>query len=659
MSTVTGQILTRTAKSLSEYQGYQVAEALAIIAGAIIAFMGLIRIGRIVDLISLTAITAFITGSSINILVGQVPGLLGISKTYVNSRLATYLVIIDTLKNLKHCTLGAAIGLTALVMLYLIRFVFTGLAKKYPSKARWFFFASTLRTAFVILLYTLISWVVNRHIAKKTSTKAKWSILGSVPRGFDYAHVPIVNKTMIKGFANELPLTVIVLLIEHIAISKSFGRINGYTINPSQELLAIGATNLLGPFLGAYPSTGSFSRTAIKSKAGVRTPLAGWITAVVVLLAIYALPAVFYWIPNAALAAVIIHAVGDLIAPPNTIYQFWVTSPIEVVIFFIGILVVVFSSIEDGIYTTVSVSFAVFLWRVLFARGRFLGKVQVHSVVGDQSLEDAKGEFGNDPSSSRTVFIPYTHQDGTNPQVPVQNPYPGIFIYKFSEGFNYPNANSYLDHLVQTIFRVTRRTNPTYGAKLGDRPWNNPGTSRTEAPAVDYNKPTLKAVILDFSSVNNVDITSVQQLIDVRNQLDRFASPDVVEWHFTNVSNRWTRRALASAGFGYPSTPSPSGEYRRWKPIYSVSEIGGDNSAAAAAENKFNQAHRVNSEEIAHSDGASDEYKHDVLQSQKRIATVGGVNRPFFHLDIPAALESAIASVEAAHKASMSAPQDV
>jgi sodium-independent sulfate anion transporter 11 len=61
-------------------------------------------------------------------------------------------------------------------------------------------------------------------------------------------------------------------------------------INPSQELVAIGVTNLIAPFFGAYPATGSFSRTAIKAKAGVRTPLAGVITGLVVLLALYALP---------------------------------------------------------------------------------------------------------------------------------------------------------------------------------------------------------------------------------------------------------------------------------------------------------------------------------------------------------------------------------
>jgi sodium-independent sulfate anion transporter 11 len=70
--------------------------------------------------------------------------------------------------------------------------------------------------------------------------------------------------------------------------------VNGYTINPSQELIAIGVTNIFGPFFGAYPATGSFSRTAIKSKAGVRTPFGGIFTALVVLLAIYALPPVFF-----------------------------------------------------------------------------------------------------------------------------------------------------------------------------------------------------------------------------------------------------------------------------------------------------------------------------------------------------------------------------
>ena len=482
--------------------------------------------------------------------------------------------------------------------------------------------------------------------------------------------MPTVNKTIIKEFASKLPVAVIVLLIEHIAIAKSFGRVNNYTIDPSQEMVAIGVTNLLGPFLGAYPATGSFSRTAIKSKAGVRTPFAGVITAIVVLLAIYALPAVFYYIPNSSLAAVIIHAVGDLITPPNTVYQFWRVNPLEVIIFFAGVFVTIFSSIENGIYTTICVSVAVLLFRVVKARGRFLGRVKIHSVIGDHYINDdgQYGTFGGDShKSARSIFLPIEHNDGSNPQVEVETPYPGVFIYRFSEGYNYPNANHYLDSMVATIFRQTRRTNPNSYPRPGDRPWNDPGPRRGQLEDTNDHLPTLKAIILDFSSVNNVDITSVQHLIDVRNQLDRYASPEKVDWHFACINNRWTKRGLASAGFGYPTPQGDGPVYERWKPIFSVAEIGGSHSAAAAAELRENREEikRQQSVDVEKTgpqiktnvpDGSSDSSGdlHRELSGSKaygrvevsKLVAVHGLNRPLFHIDLTSALQSAIANVE-------------
>lgn len=289
---------------------------------------------------------------------------------------------------------------------------------------------------------------------------------------------------MITAFANELPAAVIVMLIEHIAISKSFGRINNYVIDPSQELVAIGVTNLLGPFLGAYPATGSFSRTAVKSKAGVRTPFAGVFTAVVVLLALYALTAVFFYIPDAALAGVIIHAVLDVITPPHTVYQFWRVAPHEVPIFFAGVLVTVFTTIENGVYTTVAASFVVLIWRLFLSQGRFLGRTRIRTVgrnhgtrtpssddgspKGSRLESDSDGvDSGDMEMSLRPGFLPVEHEDGSNTEIVVENPYPGVFVYRFSEGFNYPNASRYLNHLTEIIFKSTRRTDPARMGKLG------------------------------------------------------------------------------------------------------------------------------------------------------------------------------------------------
>lgn len=425
MSTIVGNVVSNAKETIPHVPSHYVASALAILAGSIVLFIGLIRCGWIVNLISLSALSAFMTGSAINIAVGQVPTMMGI--TGFSTREASYKVFIHTLQGLPRTKLDAAMGLTTLFMLYSIRSLCKYLAKRNPQKQKMFFFLSTLRTVFVILLYTMISWLANRG---RDSKHTRFKILLNVPRGFQNAHVPMLNSEIASAIASDLPASVIVLLIEHIAISKSFGRVNNYTINPSQEMVAIGVTNLLGPFLGGYPATGSFSRTAIKSKAGVRTPFAGVITAVVVLLAIYALPAVFYYIPSATLSAVIIHAVGDLITPPNTLYQFWRVSPIEVLIFFVGVFVTVFSSIENGIYATICISAAVLLFRILLGKGTFLGRVKVHSVVGDQVVgsegRQTPAEYGTFNGSgepaARNVFLPLDHKDGTNPGTSSRTP---------------------------------------------------------------------------------------------------------------------------------------------------------------------------------------------------------------------------------------------
>ncbi|RYP87322.1 hypothetical protein DL769_000526 [Monosporascus sp. CRB-8-3] len=669
MSTLVGNIISNAIAEHPEYEQ----------APWVIAF----------ELIPLVSLAAFMTGSAISIVSGQVSTLLGLSG--FSTRGPTYLVIINSLKHLGTATVDAAMGLTALTVLYGIRMACSWAASRYPSRQKLFFFLSTLRTVFVILLYTFISFLVNRTRRDNHA----FSILGSVPRGFQHAEVPTLNPEIISLFVNELPAAVIVLLIEHIAISKSFGRVNNYVINPSQEMVAIGVTNILGPFLGGYPATGSFSRTAVKSKAGVRTPFAGVITGLVVLLAIYALPAVFYFIPNASLAAVIIHAVGDLITPPQTLYKFWRVNPIEVFIFFIGVIVIIFTTIEDGIYVTICLSFAVYIYRILRSHGRFLGRVKVHSVLGDHVVGDDSnpvGQYGTfeqlDHTASpptRNIFLPVDHADGSNPEIDIASPYPGIFIYRFSETFNYPSASSTLDYLSSYIFANTRRTQADSFARRGDRPWNDPGPKKGQVE--DTGKPTLKAVILDFSSVNTVDVTSVQQLIDIRNQMDRYTAPDVVDWHIACINNRWTKRALVSAGFGYPAE-RPDGLHQRWKSIFSVAEIGGASSAAAAAQQEQNEK-ELQQHQHQHGGGGSSNRAVDPLdaiersetssatdadlakdpmaaaahqgprqrgvgESRKRVV-VHGLNRPLFHIDLTSALQSAIANVRAREEHSAAA----
>ena len=141
-----------------------------------------------------------------------------------------------------------------------------------------------------------------------------------------------------------------------------------------------------------------------------------------------------------------------------------------------------------------------------------------------------------------------------------------------------------------------------------------------------------------------------------------------MEWHLACINNRWTKRALASAGFGYPTPVAANGELHRWKPVFSVAEMGGDYSAAAAAEDELNRRRRTVQHDVegkpidgrsAGSSDDSDNYEQ-VLSSSKaydqnggvhvssgKIAVVQGLNRPLFHIDLTSALQSAITHVKA------------
>lgn len=661
MSLLVGDIVLKAAETHPDIPGHVVASCLAIIVGAIICFLGLIRCGWIVELISLSSVCSFVTGAAFNIAVGQIPKLMGISG--VDTRSGSYISVIQTLQNLGDTKIDAALGLTALLMLYIIRFAFTWLAKKQPHRRKTWFFCSTLRTAFVILLYTLISWLMNLHLPDHDSDRSRISIIGDVPRGFTASGKPQVTADIITSFAGQLPAAVIVLLIEHISIAKSFGRVNGYKINPSQELVAIGVSNLLGPFLGGYPATGSFSRTAIKSKAGVRTPLAGVVSAVVVLLAIYALPAVFFYIPNAALAAVIIHAVLDLLTPASDLYRFWKMSPLDALIFVIGVFVITFSTVEYGIYVTVSLSFAVLVFRFFKAKGDFLAPVPTRTF--DTTLEGQSGgssplperhnapitdsgAVGKNHGSIRNVFLPIEHTDWSNPDIKFAQVTPGVFIYRFAEELCYVNASRYMDGMANEILDQTRMTAPSTRKSKGDRMWND--TRKIEYDPENDPRPTLKAIILDFSSVHNLDLTTMQALIDVRAQLNQHTAPYQTLWYFANVKRPWAKRALMAADFGFGGREPKQLGVGDFRMVYDVAELRtvenskqtlnhGDIETQARAEDE--KSSKVQQGAASDSDASSGQKAGD-----GRFGLLTGMNRPCFFTDLESALRTAAANAK-------------
>ncbi|KAH9842931.1 sulfate permease, partial [Rhodofomes roseus] len=594
----------------------QIATTVAFICGFIALGLGILRLGWIVEFIPAPAVSGYMTGSAINIVSGQVPGLLGLSS--VNTRTAPYKVIIDTLKALPQTKLDAAFGITGLVCLYMIRFACTYSTKRYPRRQRLFFFISVFRNAFVIIILTIASWLYCRHRATKSGSYPI-KVLGTVPRGFQHLGPPKIDRDLVSALASELPVATIILVLEHIAISRSFGRVNGYKIDPNQELIAIGVTNTVGTLFGAYPATGSFSRSALSSKSGVRTPAAGIIKSVIVLVALYGLTPAFYWIPNAGLSAIIIHAVADLVATPRQVYSFWRVSPLEFIIWAAAVLTTVFSTIEDGIYTAIAASLALLLIRLARPRGYFMGKVQL------RSSEKPNAE-------SRDIYVPLNPKPSLwKSGVRVTPPTPGVIVYRFEESVLYPNSALLNTAIVDYVKEKMRRGRDISAIKLSDRPWNDPGPRPGhDENAENIQKPTLHAIVFDFSGVSQIDTTAIQALIDTRTEVERWADR-TIEFHFATILSPWVRRALIAGGFG---TGVP------------ISNIPREIAAVVPYRGGQEAVHRVDKPQAEDEESKLPNVVEEERHFEEETSPLDLEDTPYFHFDLVGAVRAAEAGLQ-------------
>ena len=152
---------------------------------------------------------------------------------------------------------------------------------------------------------------VTFRINNSAVNKSCLTLTGDIPPGIPTPSIPegIDDGELIKSLIAPAIVVALIGYLESIAIAKAFARQNGYEVQPSQELIAIGFGNIISGFFSSYPVTGSFSRTAVNSASGVASPASGLVTGAVVLLALQFATKVMEYIPAAALASIIIVSV--------------------------------------------------------------------------------------------------------------------------------------------------------------------------------------------------------------------------------------------------------------------------------------------------------------------------------------------------------------
>jgi SulP family sulfate permease len=201
-------------------------------------------------------------------------------------------------------------------------------------------------------------------------------VLGEIPKGLPALQLPVIPWNRLgELFPMALTLALIAFM-EAVSIAKAVEeKEKTDELRSNQELRALGFSNIVGAFFQAYPSTGSFSRTAINQQAGAKTGLSLIISALVIGLTLLFLTDLFDQLPNAILAAIILVAVLRLIdlRYPVILYK---KRKDEFVLLIITFLLTLFIGIKEGILLGVLFSLLLLVHRTSKPHIAVLGKIK-------------------------------------------------------------------------------------------------------------------------------------------------------------------------------------------------------------------------------------------------------------------------------------------
>jgi sulfate permease, SulP family len=361
---VAAAIANLSPQSTPEYLALAV--TLAFLVGAIEIVMGLLRLGFLVNFLSRSVTSGFISGAAVIIGFSQVKHLLGlkISSTESFGELVTLI-----LRNLSQANwLTLALGITSVgILIYFNRPLVKQLKQRGWSDNR-ILPVSKSAPLIVVILGTLLVWGL--HLDKVAGIK----VVGNIPAGLSSLTLPLLDWQTLKSL---LPAAIGISLVgymEGYAGGQALASKRREKIDANQELLALGVANLGAAVTGGYPVTGGVSRSVVNSAAGANTGLASIVTGLLVAVTVMFLTPLFYFLPQACLAAVIITAVYTLI-DVATLRRMWAYDKGDAIAWLNTFGAVLALGVEQGIMLGALIALALHLWRTSHPHIAIVGRL--------------------------------------------------------------------------------------------------------------------------------------------------------------------------------------------------------------------------------------------------------------------------------------------
>ncbi len=403
---------------------------LTTMVGVIHILLGIFRLGYLTNFLSKPVLSGFTSALAIIIIFNQLKHLTGID---VGQTTFIPTIVKDLFQNISQTnSIALIIGMVGIFSLA----SFKAISKKIPD-------------ALIVLTVAIAS--VSYFNLGETGLK----ILGEIPQGLPAFQVPTFDLELMKQL---LPLAFTIALISvltTIANSKAILlQCKDYDIKPNQEMGALGMANLIGAFFQGYTVSGSFSRTFVNYENGAKTPLAGWVAVSIVALTLLFLTPLFYHLPKAILASIIIVAVFNLVDLKAAI-KLWKTNRND----FCMLIVTFFATLLLGIQFGILIGVVLSLVMVLFK--------------------------------------------STKPHIAELARIPGTNFYK--------NVNRFTDHIEDDVILIIRFDSPLYFANV-----NHFKDSLKEMVVAKGEK--LNLIVINTSGIGDIDSTAMSMLFDLEQE---------------------------------------------------------------------------------------------------------------------------------------------
>ena len=332
---------------------------LAVMAGTLRLVMGMARLGVLINFVSDSVIVGFTAGAGILIIIGQLRSLLGLK--FSNSP-----YLIETLghlaKNLGHVhLLSAALGIGTIVATLLLKRI----KKSLPAPL-----LAMMLAAAAVALFNLDE----RNVVVLAELKRSAPPLTALP---------LLNWTLIGDLSTGALAVAVIGLVEAMSIARVLAAQSGQRLDSNQEFVGQGLANIASGFLGGFPASGSFNRSALNYEAGARTPLAGVLSGLVVVAVVWIFAPLAVFVPLPAIAGLLMVSAYSMINR-REILRIWHGSPGDRWIMLATIGAALLLPLQFAVLTGVLMSLIYYIWRTSVPR--------VYSVVPDNTYRHLVAE---------------------------------------------------------------------------------------------------------------------------------------------------------------------------------------------------------------------------------------------------------------------------